>query len=175
MLNKMTTAEKKELCLSFIERVDLFPSERQDGKLIKSITFKFPLSFNEEELYKTEASDGVFSYVLNCEALKFAIPEKGTLALDVSEDGSQRIIVKKPTYTAIRKYVKEKYGANISSLYVAQMKRKYGLEVGLAYNKPKTPQARGPNCTPQKEKLILEAFKHFDLVSQATKYMGGNR
>lgn len=175
LLNKMTTAEKKELCLSFIERVDLFPNERQDGKLIKSIAFKFPLSFNDEELYKAEASGEVFFYVLNCEPLKLAIPDNGTLALEVLEDGSKKIIVKKPTYSAIRKYIKEKYGTSISTLYVAQMKRKYGVEIGISYNKPKTSRAKVPNCTPQKEKLILEAFKHFDLVNQTTKFIGGNR
>ncbi len=41
----------------------------------------------------------------------------------------------KATYAEIRAYVKEKYGMNVSSLYIAQVKRKYGLDEGKAYNK----------------------------------------
>lgn len=70
----------------------------------------------------------------------------------------------KATYQEIKSYVLDKYGAKVSSLYISQIKRKNGLEVGESYNKAKTPGARVPNCPPEKEKYIEEALHHFQMV-----------
>ena len=87
----------------------------------------------------------------------------------------KKVIVRKPTYKAIREYVKEQYGAIVSSLNIAQTKRKYGIDIGEAYNKPSEPKSRVPKCTPEKEKMILEAFKHFDLLDEGTEYKEDKR
>lgn len=62
----------------------------------------------------------------------------------------------------------------VSSLNIVQTKRKYGVAIGEAYNKPKNPKTRVSNCTPQKEKMILDAFKYFDLVDESTEYKEGD-
>ncbi|MEY8391774.1 23S rRNA (uracil(1939)-C(5))-methyltransferase RlmD [Lachnospiraceae bacterium 45-W7] len=71
---------------------------------------------------------------------------------------------KKATYREIKDYVFDKYGAKVSSLNISQIKRKNGLQVGESYNKPKTSGARVPNCPPEKERYIEEAFFHFQMV-----------
>lgn len=67
------------------------------------------------------------------------------------------------TYAEIKDYVKEKYGYSISSLYIAQIKDKVGLEKRLNYNLG-SGDGRVPQCTPEKEEAILDAFKHFSLI-----------
>lgn len=71
---------------------------------------------------------------------------------------------KKATYQEIQNYVFGKYGAKVSSLYISQIKRKNGVEVGESYNKAKTPEARVPNCPVEKEKYIEEALYHFQML-----------
>ena len=60
----------------------------------------------------------------------------------------------KATYEEIRKYVLEKYGLKVSSLYISQVKRKCGLDVGQNYNLPKKEDAKVPQC-PRKRKRRL--------------------
>ena len=45
------------------------------------------------------------------------------------------------TYPQIKEYVLEQTGMKVSSLYISQVKRKCGLEVGDSYNKPKSKDA----------------------------------
>ena len=69
-----------------------------------------------------------------------------------------------PTYEEIKTYIKEQYGIKVSSLYISQVKRKLGLEVGESFNKPKNENAKQPQCPPDKEKIIIEALKHFKMI-----------
>ena len=68
------------------------------------------------------------------------------------------------TYTEIKKYIKEKYGLNVSNLYIAQVKEKCGIDMRENYNLPKSEDSRQPKCPEEKEQAILEALKHFGLV-----------
>ena len=86
------------------------------------------------------------------------------------------------TYTQIKDYVLEHTGLKVSSLYISQIKRKCGIGVGKNYNLPKSEGARGsvdlcsaptgagaetarqPQCPPEKEKAIREAFKYFGMI-----------
>ena len=70
----------------------------------------------------------------------------------------------KGTYDDIKKYIHEKYQVKVSSLYISQIKRKLGLPVGESYNKPKSEDARVPHCPQEKEKLIVEALRHFKMI-----------
>ena len=70
----------------------------------------------------------------------------------------------KATYEQIKAYVLEKTGLKVSSLYIAQIKKKCGLDVGENFNLPKSENARQPQCTQQKEEAIMQAFKHFGIV-----------
>ena len=68
------------------------------------------------------------------------------------------------TYPQIKEYVLEHTGLKVSSLYISQIKRKCGLEVGKNYNLPKSEDSRQPQCPPEKEKAIREAFKYFGMI-----------
>ena len=60
------------------------------------------------------------------------------------------------TYDEIKRYVLEQHGLKVSSLFIAQIKRKCGLEMGENYNLPKDENARVPQCTPEKEAAIMD-------------------
>lgn len=68
------------------------------------------------------------------------------------------------TYAEIKAWVLEHYGFKVSSLYVAQIKRKCGLEVGENYNKAKSDGGRVPICPKEKEDAIMEAFRYFRMI-----------
>lgn len=70
----------------------------------------------------------------------------------------------KATYDEIKAYVLEKYGLKVSSLYISQVKRKCGLDVGQNYNLSKKEDAKVPQCPPEKEAAIMDALKHFHMV-----------
>ena len=71
---------------------------------------------------------------------------------------------KKATYEEIKAYVLEHTGLKVSHLYIAQVKQKYGIIERENYNKPKSEDARQPQCPPEKEKAITEALRHFGMI-----------
>ena len=68
------------------------------------------------------------------------------------------------TYPQIKEYVLEHTGLKVSNLYISQIKRKCGIRVGKNYNLPKSEDSRQPQCLPEKEKAIREAFKYFGMI-----------
>ncbi len=88
----------------------------------------------------------------------------------------------KATYAEIKEYVLKEHGLKVSNLYISQVKRKSGLEVGENYNLAKSEGVRGPgdlcsarteavaktakqpNCPEEKEKAIEDALEHFGMV-----------
>ena len=71
----------------------------------------------------------------------------------------------KATYEKIKKYVAERYGGmKVSSLYIAQVNRKCGLELAENFNLPKSENARQPQCPKEKEDAIMEALKVFQMI-----------
>jgi len=71
----------------------------------------------------------------------------------------------KATYDEIKKYVAEHNdGMKVSNLYISQIKRKCGIEVGKNYNLPKNEDSRQPQCPEDKERAIVEALEHFKMI-----------
>ena len=70
----------------------------------------------------------------------------------------------KATYEEIREYVFGHTGLKVSHLYIAQVKQKYGIIERENYNKPKSENAKQPQCPPEKEKAITEALQHFGMI-----------
>ena len=68
------------------------------------------------------------------------------------------------TYEQIKAYVLEQTGLKVSSLYIAQIKKKCGLDVGENFNLTKSENTRQPQCTPEKEDAIMQAFRHFGII-----------
>lgn len=67
------------------------------------------------------------------------------------------------TYTEIKEWIKSEYGLKVSSLYVAQIKDKCGSPKRLNYNIGDN-KSRVPECPPEKEKAIMAAFRHFNMI-----------
>ena len=69
------------------------------------------------------------------------------------------------TYEQIKAYVLEHSGLKVSTLYIAQVKQKYGILSRECYNKPKSEDAKQPQCPPDKEAAIVEALKFYGLIA----------
>ena len=70
----------------------------------------------------------------------------------------------KATYQEIKDYVLKEFGLKVSSLYISQVKRKCGIEVGENYNLPKSENARVPQCPKEKEDAIKAALKYYAMI-----------
>jgi 23S rRNA (uracil1939-C5)-methyltransferase len=79
---------------------------------------------------------------------------------DLDTSGLQR----GATYGQIKERVLEQTGLKVSSLYIAQVKQKCGIIERENYNKPKSEDARQPQCPPEKEAAIMDALRHFGMI-----------
>ena len=70
----------------------------------------------------------------------------------------------KATYAEIQEYVWGKYELKVSTLCIAQVKKKCGIKLREHYNKSKKENQVIPQCTPKKEKIIVEALNHFKMI-----------
>lgn len=70
----------------------------------------------------------------------------------------------KATYAQIKEYILEKFNLKVSTLYIAQIKRKCGIELREHYNKSKKEKQVIPQCTPEKEEAIMDALRHFKMI-----------
>lgn len=68
------------------------------------------------------------------------------------------------TYPQIKEYVQEHSGLKVSSLYISQVKRKCGLDVGQNYNLSKKENVKQPQCPPEKEEAIMEALRYYGMI-----------
>ena len=70
----------------------------------------------------------------------------------------------KATYAQIKEYILEKFNLKVSTLYIAQIKKKCGIELREHYNKSKKEKQVIPQCTPEKEEAIMDALRHFKMI-----------
>ncbi|MBO6158258.1 MAG: recombinase family protein [Firmicutes bacterium] len=167
---EMSDEERKEMFQAFVDEIELFLEARADGKMIRSISFKFPMVFDGKPLVKDSKPEDTISFKLDCADIDIDLPDKGNIIMKKQADGSQKVIVRKGTYANIKAYILENYNVKVPTLYIAQIKRKYGLEIGKAYNKPEKNKNHVPKCTKEKELLIMEALKFYDLMEQDVEY-----
>lgn len=69
-----------------------------------------------------------------------------------------------PTYPKIKAYILEHHGLKVSSLAIAQTKKKCSLEVSECYNLPSGHGRPPTNLTPEREAAIREAFQYYGLI-----------
>lgn len=81
-------------------------------------------------------------------------------------EADRRECIGTATYQEIKDYVWEHYQTKVSHLYIAQIKKKCGLDVGENFNKPKTEGNKVPNCPPEKERMIREALEYFGMINK---------
>ena len=93
--------------------------------------------------------------------------KKDTPKIEVTmepEEESNYTPVEKATYSKIKEYVKEKYGVNVHTSYIAQVKRMCGLDMGENYNKSKKENPEVKQCPQEKVEYIKDALRYFKLI-----------
>lgn len=162
MYYKMTDLEKKQFMRDFIEEIELYPEKQEDGRILKQLSLGFPVFY--------EGSEGDTIRLHNENTVEVVcllskLNAKQHIEVDLSMDELDLTDAeKKATYQEIKDYVIEHTGLKVSSLYIAQVKQKCGIIERENYNKPKSEDAKQPQCPPEKEKAIKEALKHFGMI-----------
>lgn len=87
------------------------------------------------------------------------------IEIDLNE-ADRRECIGTATYQEIKDYIWEHYQTKVSHLYIAQIKKKCGLDVGENFNKPKTEGNKVPNCPEEKERMIREALEYFGMINK---------
>ena len=54
LYDKFTDMEKKIFMKSFLEEGNIYEAEQEDGRILRSLKFRFPVFFNEQELYELD-------------------------------------------------------------------------------------------------------------------------
>ena len=161
LYNKFTDKEKKQFMQVFIERIDIFEEQQKDGRILRHIKFKFPVLYNDKMC--SEFSWDNENHVETVILLSHISNEH--IDIDINLDKLDLTSAEsKATYKEIKEYVKQHTGLTVSTLNIAQIKQKCGIIERDNYNKPKSNSSRQPNCTEEKEKAIIEAFKHFKMI-----------
>ena len=101
----------------------------------------------------------------------FGLPAEYLVARDdgLSATTSKAEASAKGTYAELKKYILDHSGMKVSTLYIAQIKRKYGFDMRANYNESKKSERHIPICPPDKEQAILEAMIHFKLLDPDTE------
>ena len=123
----------------------------------------------QERGYKLERAVAVdmFPATANVETVVLLTQQKpdDTIEIDLDLDELDATSAElKATYQEIKDYVLKEFGLKVSSLYISQVKRKCGIEVGENYNLPKSENARVPQCPKEKEDAIKAALKYFAMI-----------
>ncbi len=108
-----------------------------------------------------------FPWTANCETVCLLSKLQNRQHIEVELDMDELDLTdaeKKATYEEIKAYVLENTGLKVSSLYIAQVKQKYGIIERENYNKPKSEDSRQPQCPKEKEDVIRDALEHFGMI-----------
>lgn len=127
------------------------------------------LEMLQEQGYKVEKACAVdmFPGTVHVETVVLLSQQKpdDTIEIDLDLDELDATSAElKATYQEIKDYVLKEFGLKVSSLYISQVKRKCGIEVGENHNLPKSENARVPQCPKEKEDAIKAALKYFAMI-----------
>jgi len=164
LYDRFTDIEKKTFMKSFLADVNIYEEEQADGRILRSLKFRFPVFFNGKEIYELDwDNESIVETVCLLSKLHEAKHHvKVKLDMDEMDITSAE---SKATYEEIKKYVAEHNdGMKVSNLYIAQVKRKCGIELAENFNLPKSEDARQPWCPKEKEEAIVEALKAFQMI-----------
>ena len=118
--------------------------------------------------YKVEKACCVdqFCQTVHVETVCQLVLRKPAVHINIDVDVEELVQDKRgaATYGQIKDYVLEHSGLKVSSLYIAQVKQKCGIIERENYNKPKSGDAKQPQCPPEKEKAIMEALRYYGMI-----------
>ena len=118
------------------------------------------------ELEKVRAVDQ-FPHTVHVETVVLLSQRRPDEHIDIKLDLSEIDVTAaetKATYQEIKDYLLGKFGLKVSSLYISQAKAKCGLIERENYNKPKSENAKHPQCPKEKEEAIMDALRHFRML-----------
>ena len=156
----MNEVERRQLIEALILEIQIYEERQPNGQWLKSIKFKLPII--EQDMNLSLDNDKQVETVVQLS--KGEIDSQKVRVEFSLEDMDMSEFQKGATYGQIKAYVLEKFGLKVSSLYISQVKRKCGLEVGENYNLAKSENAKVPTCPPEKERAIMAALEHFRMV-----------
>lgn len=156
--------DKKMFLQSIISDVFLYPEKQPDGRIVKGIRFRFPIFYGgrDTDIVGWDTDSSVETVVL----LSKLCDRDNRVQITLDEnDLALTSAETKATYEEIKDYILKEYGVHVSNLYISQVRNKYGLPTGKNYNLKKSNKYHVPNCPPEKEKLILDALRHFQMIA----------
>ena len=160
LYDKMNEAEKREFLSQLVDDVQIYEERKENGQWLKSIEFKLPII--EKEFTLSLDNDTQNETVV---LLSKGMIDSRKVKVDFSlEDMDLSELKGKATYAQIKEYVLKDTGLKVSSLYIAQVKKKCGHEVGENFNLPKSEDVKQPQVTPEKEEAIMQAFRHYGVI-----------
>ena len=162
LYGKMNDREKRQLIEELISEIQIYPERQPNGQWLKSIKFRLPII--EEDMNISLDNEQQVETVVLLSQLRQKPDDYIDVDVDVAElEGTSAET--KATYEKIKKYVAEHNdGMKVSNLYIAQVKRKCGIELAENFNLPKSEDARQPRCPKEKEEAIVEALKAFQMI-----------
>ena len=156
---QMNEAEKREFLSQLVDNVQIYEERKENGQWLKSIEFKLPII--EKEFTLSLDND-----TQNETVVKLSI-KRDTPKIEVTmepDEESNYTPEEKATYQKIKDYVKNKYGVNVHTYYIAQVKRMCGLDMGENYNKSKKKNPEVKQCPQEKVEYIKDALRYFKLI-----------
>ena len=163
------------VCVVLPEKQVITKRVRMEGMDPKHLILNLPYEFYDYLEHSVE--EWVYDYSLADSIPDGTGQDETVVLLSKGEIDSKKVRVefsledmdmsgfqKGATYEQIKAYVLEHTGLKVSSLYISQIKRKCGLDVGQNYNLSKKEDAKVPKCPPEKEAAIRDALKYFQMI-----------
>ena len=153
----------------FLEAVSKISPERIVYISCDPKTQKRDLEILVEKGWKVDMIQGVdlFPQTKHLETVVLLSQQKPDDVIEVDLDLDELDITSaesKATYQEIKDYVLKEFGLKVSTLYISQIKRKCGIEVGEHYNISQKEDQKIPQCPKVKEDAIRAALEHFAMI-----------
>ena len=170
--DQLPDKDKKDIMHAMIDRIELYPRDgkAKGGQWIKEIHFTIPMSYHGEVVERLEFDkDGqIFQPQRTTDETvvllsKLQADQHVEINLDLNEL-DLTAAESKATYDQIKAYVQKIFGLRVTSLQIAQTKRKLGLPTGEHYNLSQKEYQVIPQCPPEKESAIRESLRHFRMT-----------